>query len=124
VTFLPTADLTQTRYFYEKLSGLPLVLDQGVCHIYQVISSAFVGFCTECSAVGDRVNADGAIVTFVTSQVDVWYEYFREKGVTIEKKPTLNKKFNIYHLFVCDPDGYLVEFQTFLDPKWLQIETM
>ena len=25
---------------------------------------------------------------------------------------------NIYHMLVRDPAGYLVELQTFLDPRW------
>ena len=36
----------------------------------------------------------------------------------MEKPPTYNPTYHIYHLFVRDPDGYLVEIQTFLDPAW------
>jgi catechol 2,3-dioxygenase-like lactoylglutathione lyase family enzyme len=38
--------------------------------------------------------------------------------VAIEKRPTMNTTYNIYHFFMRDPDGYLVEIQRFLDPAW------
>ncbi|MEH1781425.1 MAG: VOC family protein [Nostoc sp.] len=53
------------------------------------------------------------IFTLVTQQVDEWFEYLKERGVDFEKPPTLNKKYNIYHCFFRDPDGYLIEIQRF-----------
>ncbi|CAK0856243.1 unnamed protein product [Prorocentrum cordatum] len=41
-----------------------------------------------------------------------------EAGVPLEKEPTLNPRYNIYHLFIRDPDGHLVEIQQFRDPMW------
>ncbi len=41
-----------------------------------------------------------------------------ERRVDIEKPPTLNPQYNIYQMFVRDPNGYLIEIQTFLDPAW------
>ena len=95
------------------------MLDQGVCLIYRVGSDAFIGFC---ESVGSRLGTDGAadpvIMTLVSDEVDQWYDYLLTQDVLIEKKPTLNEKFNIYHLFLRDPNHYLVEIQTFLDPAW------
>jgi catechol 2,3-dioxygenase-like lactoylglutathione lyase family enzyme len=54
----------------------------------------------------------------VTTAVDAWYEFLIEKGVEIEKPPTLNPTYNIYHCFLRDPNGYLLEIQQFLDPAW------
>ena len=34
------------------------------------------------------------------------------------KEPVMNATYNIYHFFMRDPDGYLVEIQRFLDPNW------
>ena len=45
VTFLHTADLEKTAVFYQNILGLKMVLDQGVCQIFQVNSDAFIGFC-------------------------------------------------------------------------------
>ena len=103
VTFLHTADLQATAHYYEVILALPLVLDQGVCRIYQVSRDGFVGFC-------EHLDAPEDLATYS-------YDGFLP-GVEFEKTPTHNSKFNIYHLFLRDPNGYLLEIQEFLDPAW------
>lgn len=116
VTFLYTTDLTKTAEFYESILELPLILDQEVCRIYQVSADGFIGFCT--SGARTTITADGVILTLVSKDVDGWYKSLSAKGVRFEQPPTQNAKFNIYHCFLRDPNGYLLEIQTFLDPKW------
>lgn len=115
VTFLYTQDLAATAQFYETVIGLVMVLDQGVCRIYRVSNDAFVGFC-------ERADADGhgsdVIFTLVSKEVDAWYAHLQRAGAEIEKPPTLNEQYNIYHIFVRDPNGYLLEIQEFRDPAW------
>ncbi len=43
-----------------------------------------------------------------------------EQGVEFEKLPAHNPQFEIYHCFLRDPNGYLVEIQRFDDPGWNQ----
>ena len=64
VTFLYTADLRATAYFYENTLVLPLVLDQGGCRIYGVAASAFLGFCSHSSA-GQRENTAGVVRAYL-----------------------------------------------------------
>jgi catechol 2,3-dioxygenase-like lactoylglutathione lyase family enzyme len=56
------------------------------------------------------------ILTLVTDDVDGWHERFIAAGVTSEKPPQHNPTFNIYHCFLRDPNGYLLEIQRFEDP--------
>jgi catechol 2,3-dioxygenase-like lactoylglutathione lyase family enzyme len=123
VTFLYTADLARTAAFYENVLGLPLVLDQGACRIYRVAAGAFVGFCQRAESLQESypsgsVRPTGVILTLVTYDVDEWYEQLRAQGVPFEQAPALNPRFNIYHCFLRDPSGYLIEIQRFLDPGW------
>jgi catechol 2,3-dioxygenase-like lactoylglutathione lyase family enzyme len=121
VTFLFTDDLAASAAFYEGVLELPLVLDQGVCHIYRVAANAFVGFCTRATALADDVHrAHSVILTLVTDNVDEWAQRLADAGVALEKPPQLNTNYNIYHCFVRDPNGYLIEIQRFLDPTWPQ----
>lgn len=115
VTFLYTRDLVTTAHFYEEVMGLSLVLDQGSCRIYRVSGDAFVGFCQSDDAPR---QPSGVIFTLVTPEVDAWYRYLSDQGVAFEKKPQLNPRYNIYHTFLRDPNGYLIEIQRFLDPTW------
>lgn len=114
ITFLYTNNLTTTPQFYEEKLGLELWLDQGTCRIYNVTGSGYLGICqaSESSApVTDKHN--GVIFTLVTQQVDEWFEYLKARGVKFEKPPTFNQRYNIYHCFLRDPNGYLIEIQRF-----------
>ena len=114
VGFYYTPDLSQTATFWEQVVGLPLVLDQGTCRIYRVSQDGFIGFCER----SESVNTSGVIITLVTSDVDGAVDGLRRRGLTFEKEPAFNPKYNIYHAFFRDPNGYLIEIQRFEDPAW------
>ena len=115
VTFIYCEDLDKNCHFYEKIIGLKMVLDQGSCRIYKVAPNSFLGICTKMDVPKDH---SGVILTLVTDDVDGWYEYLKQFKLEFEKTPQLYEKFNIYHLFVRDPEGYLVEIQEFKDTNW------
>jgi len=116
VTFLATRDLAATAAFYERVLGLPLILDQGPCRIYRVAAEAYVGFCQ--SAAAPERPGNTVTLTLVSDDVDGWAERLRGLGVPLEKEPQLNPRFAIYHCFLRDPNGYLIEVQRFEDPRW------
>jgi catechol 2,3-dioxygenase-like lactoylglutathione lyase family enzyme len=115
ITFLYTDDLAKTTVFYEEVLGLELALDQGICRIYRVSDSACVGICQRENVPADKTSV---IFTLITDQVDEWYTYLQDNGVTFEKNPIENPKYQIYHCFLRDPNGYLIEIQKFLGPRW------
>lgn len=112
ITFLATRDLARTDEFYTRVLGLPLVRDQGDCRIYRASAHAFIGFCERANAI----EARGVILTLVTDDVDGWYERLRAQGIAFEKPPTHNPRYGIYHCFLRDPNGYLIEIQRFDEP--------
>ena len=115
ITFLYTRDLAATAQFYEDVLGLRLAVDQGSCRVYRVSAGGFIGFCEREHAPGEP---QGVIVTFVTDEVDAWAQRLVQAGVRLEKPPSLNETYGIYHLFFRDPSGYLLEIQRFVDPQW------
>ena len=116
VTFLYASDLQVSRAFYENILDLPLVLDQGACRIYQVSKDGFLGIC-QCHEETTPAR-DGVIFTLVSEDVDGCYDRLISNGAEIEAPPVQNTDFNIYHFFLRDPDGYLLEVQRFCDPAW------
>ena len=116
VTFLTTSDLEATRRFYEELLGLSLTLDQGSCHIYRVTTTSFLGFCQR----DQSPSAAGVILTLVCDDVDARYQALEGRGARFELPPRHNPDYDIYHCFLRDPMGYLIEIQRFCDPRWPQ----
>ena len=114
ITFLPSSDLERSRTFYEEVLGLELVTDQGSCHIYRITNEAFLGVCVK----DVPYQSDGVIVTLVTQDVDEWCERVTAAGGMIDRGPVHNDRFGIYHAFLRDPDGNLLEIQRFDDPGW------
>ena len=113
ITFLHTQDLEETRHFYAHILGLPLVRDQGTCLIFRATEGAFIGFCEHIEPIlpGRKV-----ILTLVSEDVDGWYETLKARGARLVDPPKKHPKFQIYHFFLIDPDGYWVEIQRFDHP--------
>ena len=116
VTFIYVADLSRSAAFYEQTLGLALWLDQGSCRIYQVSPHAMIGICqADQNSKGQPPDSGtNTILTLVTSDVDAAYKEIIVSGFMPQSQPTLNHKYNIYHFFLRDPDGYLIEIQKFL----------
>lgn len=115
ITFIYVSDLEQAARFYGNVIGLKQVLDQGGCLIFQVTPTSFLGACT---LRPEHVGVAGALVTFVTEDVDIWHERLVEAGATILTEPAHNDTFKIYNFFAEDPDGNRFEVQRFDDPAW------
>lgn len=111
ITFLHTADLEATARFYEQVLGLRLWLDQGDCRIYEVAAAAYLGFCRR--AIPAQPPA-GVILCLVTADVDGWAAHVQAHGVAFVKSPQYHPTYHIYHCFLRDPNGYLIEIQRFL----------
>lgn len=113
ITFLHSANLDNTRHFYSENLGLNLVRDQGTCIIFEITKTAYIGFCEHI----EQIQASRRIIlTLVTENVDLWYERLEKKNVEMMGAPKTNPKYQIYHFFLQDPDGYTIEIQKFDDP--------
>jgi catechol 2,3-dioxygenase-like lactoylglutathione lyase family enzyme len=115
ITFIYCEDIDKTAPFYEKVLGLELALNQGSCRIYHIVGhKAYLGICEGAT----NREKDGVIFTLVSQDVDAWYERLTAQGIVCEHPPRENPTYKIYHFFVRDPDGYLLEVQRFLDDPW------
>ncbi len=112
IAFFGVSDLSETDSFYRGKLELELYKDQGLCRIYKVPGGGMIGFCSH-MAVTAREKSP--ILTFLAKDVDRWYARLKEKGTEMAGGPKTNPRFNIYHFFLTDPDGYTVEIQRFLD---------
>ena len=111
VVFLSVSDLEVSSKFYGETLGLRLARDQGTCRIFHLSGTSYVGVCQ-----GDPPRSpNGLTLTMVSDDVDGWYKRLKDQ-VKIRHPPKLNEKYQIYHFYLEDPDGYTIEIQRFLDP--------
>ena len=113
VTWVYTEDLHGTCRFYAKMLGLELVKDEGAARIYRGSTDGCIGVC---EAIGGRVvEPRGTMITLVTDDVDGWYARLEAAGAKTHGPPEVVEQFGIYAFVAEDPNGYLIEFQRFLD---------
>ncbi len=112
ITFLGTKDLIKTSHFYQNILGMTIYKDQDVCLIFNINNQSKIGFCKHMAVIHEDKNP---ILTFVTEKVDEIYHKLIKFRVESVEQPKINEKFNIYHFFFKDPNGYTIEIQKFLD---------
>ena len=89
VTFIYTRDLAAGSSFLSDKLGLERVLDQfGICHIYRVTGTSFLGVCVNREPPSDP----GVTCTFVARDVDAAYKVLSGRGVVFDGPPRLSKK--------------------------------
>ena len=99
--------------FYRDTLGLKVARDAGSAMIFETGPGAFLGIC---EVFGDRVvEPKGGMITILTDDVDGWYAKLKTKGVVLQGAPQRLEKFGIYSFFCVDPNGYIIEFQCFVD---------
>jgi len=115
ITFIYVADLARSAEFYGTGLGFTPVLDQGGCLIYEITATSYLGVC---DVRPEKVGVSGALVTFVTEDVDGWHARALEAGATIVQAPAHNEHYEIYNFFAEDPDGNRFEVQRFDNSSW------
>ena len=112
IIFFRTQNLKDCVSFYTKKLGMEIWLDQEACIILEK-GNLLLGFCQ-----ADEPETSGMITFFYETkeEVDKIFLQFKQESIT---EPEENEKFRIYQFFAKDPEGRVLEFQSFLHPiKW------
>ncbi|WP_137701180.1 VOC family protein [Marimonas lutisalis] len=113
ITWVYCDDLESTCAFYADTLGFMLVRDAGTARIFETTAGAMIGVCI---AFEDRiVQPAGGMITLLTDDVDKWYAYLIEEGAALRGPPRELPQFGIYSFFCEDPNGYVIEFQRFVE---------
>ncbi len=111
ISWVYTDDLESTARFYREQLGLECLRDEGSARLFVTTTGACIGVC---QVFADRVvEPAGGMISIVTDDVDGWYRRLVANGVAIDQPPRRLEQFAIYSFFVRDPNGYLIEFQSF-----------
>ena len=107
IIFLATEDLSKMKEFYIDRIGMELWLEKEDCIIFRH-GNLMLGFCER-----DRIDDQG-IITFFYESIEQVDDAFDRVWTEAVGKPLENEKYCIYHFFAKDPEGRMVEFQSFL----------
>lgn len=115
IAWVYTDDLEGTVPFYRDVLGLRVERDAGEAMIFETTPGAFIGVCR---AFEDRVvQPEGSMITLLVENigaVDAWYARLVKAGAGVPAAPERMGRFGIYSFFCADPNGYVIEVQTFL----------
>jgi catechol 2,3-dioxygenase-like lactoylglutathione lyase family enzyme len=115
MTFFYSDRMEETSAFFRDKLGLRQVLDQGICHIFQVSPTGFLGVCNK----ADRPRGTkGVMFTFLTDDLERDHKLWLDRGVVFDGPPSLSGNKTVHSVFFRDPNGYMLELQEFRDPRW------
>ena len=115
ITYLMTRDLATSSHFYGEIMGLEKVHEHSSCHIFRTGATSYLA-CNERQLMSQEPTR--LTFTLVSDDVDGWYSYLQERGVTFVKPPTYSDVNQVYSCLFHDRNGYRVEIQEFRDPNW------
>jgi predicted enzyme related to lactoylglutathione lyase len=114
IVWLYYRDVPAAQRFYNELLGLEMVVDQGFAKVYQVSPTSFVGLVDESQGLHRASPTKPVTVSFVTEQIDEWYEWLVSKGAQIKRPLSSSERLPIRGFVALDPEGYYLEFERFL----------
>jgi predicted enzyme related to lactoylglutathione lyase len=109
-------DLGPPQRFYEELLGVDLLVDQGWAKVYEASRSGFIGLVDGAHGLHQTTDEKGVTISLFTSDVEAWFERVKVLGTLELRTPEITDESKRVRVFVgFDPDGYFLEWDTFLD---------
>lgn len=107
-------NLGEAVIFYKDILGLEIVLDYGFAKVFQVSKTLFLGLVDENRGMHKANEPKTVTLSTVTGEIDEWYEYLVKKGVPMHRPLINSTRLPIRGFVALDPEGYFLEFETFL----------
>ncbi len=106
-------DLAKAKYFYQTVLGLELVEETENSAKFEIAGDSFLTLQSLAGSGYSGNEPKSVALAFLTDQLEDWYAHLQEQKVTI-KYPLKQNPGGPHDGFVAvDPEGYLLEFETF-----------
>ncbi len=116
VLWLYYADMDSIQAFYEEKFGLDLTVDQGWAKIYQTSPAGYIGLVDGERGMRDATETKAVTVSFFTDDIRGWFGYTRDEQAFELRSEAVSEADDRFLAFVgYDPEGYFLEFDTFLE---------
>lgn len=106
-------NLDKAVAFYEKIMGLPEVLDYGFAKAFQLSQTSYLCLVDESKGMHRASEPKTVTLSFITQEVDGWFQYLNKKGVKIHSPLSESSRLPIKGFVALDSEGYYLEFETF-----------
>ena len=113
LVFFYYKDLDNAVEFYSRILGLEEVLDYGFAKIFRISETSYIGLVDETGGMHTTAEPKTVTLSFITDDVEVWFEYLSDHGVEIHHPLSESSRIPIKGFVAKDPEGYLLEFETF-----------
>lgn len=114
ITFFYYDDLERASRFYEGVLGLEPVIDVDFAKVYRIHDNAHVGLVDSERGYLKACKDKPVMLTLLSENIDVWYEYLKTFGVKVEQPPKTADYLNMKTMLLRDPEGYLIEILQWL----------
>ncbi len=116
VIWLYYRDLEGAQRFYEGSVGLDLIVDQGWAKVYPASRTGFIGLVDGARGLHAATDEKAVTVALFTDDVDGWFEHMRGRpGFELRTPEILDESGRVRAFVGYDPEGYFLEWDTFLD---------
>lgn len=115
LVFLYYKDLASAQSFYEEILGLELVIDYGFAKLFRISLTSYVGLVDETEGMHGSSEPKTVTLSFVTQEIDDWYNYLEGKGVKMHRPLGDATRHPTRGFVALDPEDYFLEFETFLE---------
>ena len=108
-------DLAKAQRFYEDIMGQKLLVDQGFAKVYTSSPTGFIGLVDQAQGLHRFTDEKAVNVSFVTAEVDGWYDYLTKKGLVMRESLEDAEEGLVRAFVTVDVAGYFLEFDWFYE---------
>ena len=116
VLWLYYRDLEAIQTFYRNAFGRDIIVDQGWAKVFPTSSTGFLGFVDGERGLHSATEEKAVTVSFFTGSVEGWLSHLRDvPNFTFREEEVLLEGDFVRTFVGYDPEGYYLEWDTFLD---------
>ena len=116
VLWLYYRDLEGIQSFYEELFGRDIIVDQGWAKVFPVSPTGFLGFVDGERGLHSATEEKAVTVSFFTESLEGWFAHLQDVPAFTFRTQEILPEGDFVRTFVgYDPEGYYLEWDTFLE---------
>ena len=116
VLWLYYRDMERMERFYRDTFGHDIIVDQGWAKVFAVSSAGYLGLVDGERGLHQSTDEKSVTVSFFTDDVEGWFDYMQGvEGFEFRTGELGEERGRVTTLVGYDPEGYFLEWDTFLD---------